>query len=188
MCPRPKILGCCIPWTKFPLANLPLTEPSHPFDLIERSDTRLPTAARLVLQSGGVLCEGRACIQRRGANSINLVRGVGKAGQTPNWSIRRRRPTMAAIAADGASSMLDAVQGRDTSVRETISKGRFVQGAQHPRTFGRGHISRGHINPACKACPNLCQCGRSPWKPTAHTWRGSGQCAHRVLTPSSPFL
>ena len=46
MCPRPKILGCCIPWTKCPLANLPLTEPSHPFDLIERSDTQLPTAAR----------------------------------------------------------------------------------------------------------------------------------------------
>jgi hypothetical protein len=46
MCPRPKILGCCIPWTKCPLANLPLTEPSHSFDLIERSDTRLSTAAR----------------------------------------------------------------------------------------------------------------------------------------------
>ena len=41
--------------------------------------------------------------------------------------------------------MLDAVQGRDTSVRDTISKGRFVQGAQHPRIFGRGHIGRGHI-------------------------------------------
>ncbi len=48
MCPRPrpKILGCCIPWTKCPLAILPLTEPSHPFDWIERSDTRLPAAAR----------------------------------------------------------------------------------------------------------------------------------------------
>jgi hypothetical protein len=44
--------------------------------------------------------------------------------------------------------MLDAVQGRDTSVRGTISKGRFVQGAQHPRIFDRGHIGRGHINPA----------------------------------------
>jgi hypothetical protein len=37
--------------------------------------------------------------------------------------------------------MLDAVQGRDTSVRDTISKGRFVQGAQHPRIFDRGHIN-----------------------------------------------
>jgi hypothetical protein len=44
--------------------------------------------------------------------------------------------------------MVDAVQGRDTSVRDTMSKGGFVQGAQHPRIFGRGHIGRGHINPA----------------------------------------
>jgi hypothetical protein len=128
MCPRPKILGCCIPWIKCPLAILPLAEPSHPFDLI--------------------LCVGRACIRRRGANPINLVRGVGEAGQTPHWSIRCRRPTEAAIAADGASSMLEAVQGRDASVRDTMSKGRFVPGAQHPRIFGRGHIGRGHINPA----------------------------------------
>jgi hypothetical protein len=46
--------------------------------------------------------------------------------------------------------MLDAVQGQDTSVWDTISKGRFDQGAQHPRIFGRGHIGRGHINPASK--------------------------------------
>ncbi len=78
MCPQAKILGCCLPWTKYPLAILPLTEPSHPFDLI--------------------LCVGRACIRRRGANPINLLRGVGEAGQTPHWSIRRRRPTEAAIA------------------------------------------------------------------------------------------
>ncbi len=38
--------------------------------------------------------------------------------------------------------MLDAFQGRDTLVRDIISKGGFVQGAQHPRIFGRGHISR----------------------------------------------
>jgi hypothetical protein len=47
-------------------------------------------------------------------------------------------------------SMRGEVQGRDTSVRGIISKGRFVQGAQHPRTLGRGHIGRGHINPASK--------------------------------------
>jgi hypothetical protein len=47
--------------------------------------------------------------------------------------------------------MLNAVQGLDTSVRDTISQGRFVQGAQHPRTFGLGHIGRGHINPASSA-------------------------------------
>jgi hypothetical protein len=47
--------------------------------------------------------------------------------------------------------MPDADQGWDKSVRGTTSKGRFVQGAQHPRTFGRGHIGRGHINPASMA-------------------------------------
>jgi hypothetical protein len=46
--------------------------------------------------------------------------------------------------------MRDAVQGWETLVRGTISKGRFVQGAQHSRTFGRGHIGQGHINPASK--------------------------------------
>ncbi len=45
-------------------------------------------------------------------------------------------------------SMHYAVKGWDTLVKGTISKGHFVQGAQHPRTFGRGHIGRGHINPA----------------------------------------
>ncbi len=44
--------------------------------------------------------------------------------------------------------MRDVVQGRDRSVRGIVSKGQFVQGAQHPRTFGLGHIGRGHINPA----------------------------------------
>jgi hypothetical protein len=33
----------------------------------------------------------------------------------------------------------------DGSVRDTTSKGRFVQGTQYPRNFGRGHIGRGHI-------------------------------------------
>jgi hypothetical protein len=139
MCPRPKILGCCNHWTKCPFAILPLIKPSHPFDLIDRSNTRLPTAARF-----------------SAAKRWSSMCG-------PQWFIRRQRPTVTAIAADGASSMLDAVQGRDTSVRDTISKGRFVQGARHPRIFcrghmgrghmgrghmGRGHIGRGHINPA----------------------------------------
>jgi hypothetical protein len=30
VCPRPKILGCCTPLTKRPLAIVSLTEPSHP--------------------------------------------------------------------------------------------------------------------------------------------------------------
>ncbi len=48
--------------------------------------------------------------------------------------------------------MRDAVQGRDTSVRGIISKECFVQGVQHPRAFGRGHI-----NPASKNCPHCFQ-------------------------------
>ncbi len=51
------------------------------------------------------------------------------------------------MAADGASFMLDPVQGRDTLVRDTISKGGFVQGAQHPRIFSRGHIGSGTHQP-----------------------------------------
>jgi hypothetical protein len=47
-------------------------------------------------------------------------------------------------------SMRGAVQGRETPVKGIISKGRFVQGPQHTRTFGRGHIGRGHINLASK--------------------------------------
>jgi hypothetical protein len=52
-------------------------------------------------------------------------------------------------------SKRDAVQGWDTLVRGTISKGRFVQGEQHPRTFGRGHIGRGHINRTLSSRSNL---------------------------------
>ncbi len=35
---------------------------------------------------------------------------------------------------------------RDGSVRGTITKGLFVQGAQHPRIVGRGHIGWGRTN------------------------------------------
>jgi hypothetical protein len=67
--------------------------------------------------------------------------------------------------------MLDAIQGRDTSVRNTISKGRFVQGAQHPRTFAGGHIGQGHINPGSVQyfrvvflCVSDCNCTYLPSK------------------------
>ncbi len=103
----------------------------HPLDKVSL-DYFAPDRTILSLNSDliGVLCVGRACIRRRGANPINLIRGVCEADQTSHWSIRCRRPTEATIAADGASFMLDAVQGRDTSVRGTVSKGRFVQGVQ----------------------------------------------------------
>jgi hypothetical protein len=34
----------------------------------------------------------------------------------------------------------------DGSVRGKIAKGYFVQGMQHPRIFGRGHINQGQTN------------------------------------------
>ncbi len=136
MCPRPKILGCCIPRTKCPLANLPLTKPSHPFDLIERSDTRLPTAARFsTAKRWSSMC----------GPSVHPTEG--RQSNKPGQGSRRSRPDVPLIhkapEADRGrdSGRRSAVQGRDTSVRDTIFKGRFVQGAQHPRTFGRGHIN-----------------------------------------------
>ncbi len=117
-------------WMLHPLNKVSLcyfspdrTIPSLNSDLIERSDSRLPAVA---------------CFCMCGA-SVHPTEGhqSNKPGQGRRWS----RP-------DRASSMLEAVQGRDTSVRGTISKGRFVQGAQHPRILGRGHIGWGHINPA----------------------------------------
>jgi hypothetical protein len=41
-------------------------------------------------------------------------------------------------------------KGWDGSVWGKIAKGHFVQGLQHPRIFGRGHISRGWTNIAPK--------------------------------------
>ncbi len=87
-------------WMLHPLDKVSLgyfapdrTIPSLNSDWIDEAtpDFQLPCA--LALRSVGVLCVGRACIRRRGANSINLVRGVGEAGQTPHLSIRCRRPT-----------------------------------------------------------------------------------------------
>jgi hypothetical protein len=42
-------------------------------------------------------------------------------------------------------------KGWDGSVRGKLAKGHFVQGMQHPRIFGRGHIGRGWTNIAPSA-------------------------------------
>ena len=115
MCPRPKILGCCIPWTKCPLANLPLTEPSHPFDLIERSDNRLPTAARF------------SAAKRWSSMSRPSVHPTeGRQSNKPGQGRRRSRADAPLIhkapEADGASSML-----------EWSRVGTHWSGAQYPR-------------------------------------------------------
>jgi hypothetical protein len=74
------------------------------------------------------------------------------ARRAPSLTQLRGRDTHAMCGPCIVRSRPDAVQGRDTSVRDTLSKGRFVQGAQHPRIFGRGLIGRGHINPASFHC------------------------------------
>ncbi len=60
--------------------------------------------------------------------------GVGEASQTspsfPCWRLL---------------ASPDALQGQDTSIRNEQSKGQIVHGAQHPRTFGRGHIDPASI-------------------------------------------
>jgi hypothetical protein len=71
------------PRSKCPLANLPLTEPSHPFDLSERSDTRLPTAARFSAANRWSSMCGPSVHPTEGRQS-NKARGVGEAGQTPH--------------------------------------------------------------------------------------------------------
>ncbi len=38
------------------------------------------------------------------------------------------------------------IWGWDGSVRGKIAKGDFIQGMQHPRIFGRGHIGQGRTN------------------------------------------
>ncbi len=139
-------------WMLHPLDKVSLgyfapdrTIPSLSSDWIERSDTRLPTAARFSAAKRWSSMCGPSVHPTEGRQSN---KGRGRSRLDAHWSIRCRRPTEATIAADGASSKLDAVQGWDILVRGKISKGHFVHGAQHPRTFGQGLIGRGHINPA----------------------------------------
>jgi hypothetical protein len=53
-------------------------------------------------------------------------------------------------------------KGWDGSVRGKIANGHFVQGMQHPRIFGWGHIDRGWTNIAPKE--PIVSCQLSSWK------------------------
>jgi hypothetical protein len=119
-------------WMLHPLEKVSLgyfapdqTIPSLSFDLLERSDTRLPTATRLSAAKRWSSMCGLRVHTTEGSQSKNLVRGVGEASQTPHWSIRCRRPTEVAIAADGASSMLDGWRGPGSG---HIGQGHNIQG------------------------------------------------------------
>ncbi len=100
--PRPKILGCCYPWTTVSLGYFApyRTIPSLNSDLIERSDTRLPTVARFSAAKRWSSMCGPSVHPTEGCQPNKPGRGVGEAGQAPHWSIRRRRPTEAALAAE----------------------------------------------------------------------------------------
>ncbi len=77
-------------------------------DLIERSDTRIPTAAHFsAAKRWSSIC------------GLSVHPTEGRQSNKPGQG-RRRQPG-AATAVDGASSMLDAVQGRDKSVRGAVS-------------------------------------------------------------------
>jgi hypothetical protein len=121
MCPRPKILGCCAPGTKRPLDIVSLTDVSRPWTA---SSMELAPSAAIVALVGL-----RRLMDQWGvwpASPTPLTRFIGLA------PLRRMhaRPTHRIKS-----------KGWDGSVRGKIPKGHFVQGMQHPRIFGRGHIS-----------------------------------------------
>ncbi len=146
MCPRPKILGGCAPWTKRPLDIVSLTDVSRPWTA--SSMELAPSAA--IAASVGLRC----LMNHWGVWPVlptPLTRFIGLA------PLRRMhpRPThelhrFAALkrAAVGSLVSLRSIKskGWDGSVRGKIAKGHFVQGLQHPRIFGRGHIGRGWTN------------------------------------------
>ncbi len=119
MCPRPKFLGCCNPWTKCPLAILPLTEPSHPFDLIERSDTRLPTAARFSAAKRWSSMCGPSVHPTEGRQSNKP--GQGRRRSWPDAQMIHQAP--------------EVDRGRDSSRRSQFHA---------RRSPGSGHIGQGH--------------------------------------------
>ncbi len=127
MCPRPKILGCFIPWTKCPLAILPLTELSHPFDLIERSDTRLPTAARFSAAKRWSSMCGPSVHPTEGRKSNKPGQGRRRSRPDAPWSIRRQRTSEAAIAADKARSKVGTHRSGTQYSSGALFKGRNIQ-------------------------------------------------------------
>ncbi len=82
------------------------------------------------------------------------------AGYTLGPHIELNRFAALKRAAVGSRVSLRSIKskGWDGSVRGKIAKGHFVQGMQHPRIFGRGHIGRGWTNiaPIAAVDPALC--------------------------------
>ncbi len=80
--------------------------------------------------------------------SVGRLAGFAYAPDQVQWigALRRMhaRPTHRTPSRVSLRSIKS--KGWDGSVRGKIAKGHFVQGMQHPRIFGRGHIVRGWTN------------------------------------------
>ncbi len=125
-------------WMLHPLGNVSLgyfapdrTIPSLNSDFIERSDTRLTTAAGF--------SAAKRCSSMCGP-SVHPTEG--RQSNKPGQGRRRSRPDAPLIhwvpEADRASSMLDAVQGRDTLVRGTNPRDALFKGRNNIQEFSVG--------------------------------------------------
>ncbi len=98
---------------------------------------------------------------KHGTSSVGSYRGLGRPPAPPNVSVGRLASFAYAPdqvywigapalkrAAVGSRVSLRTIKskGWDGSVRGKIDKGHIVQGMQHPRIFGWGHIGRGWTN------------------------------------------
>ncbi len=92
---------------------------------------------------------------KHGTSSVDRYRGLGRP-PAPNGSVGRLAGFAYAPDQVIGLSPLRRMHARPThrikskgwdgSVRGKIAKGHFVQGMQHPRIFGWGHIGRGWTN------------------------------------------
>jgi hypothetical protein len=126
MCPRLKILGCCAPGTKRPLYIVSLTDVSRPWTA---SRMELAPSAAIAASVKPPAPNGSVVRLAGFAYAPDQVYWIGAPPSDARWPTHRIKS-----------------KGWDGSVRGKISKGHFIQGMQHPRIFGRGHISRGWTN------------------------------------------
>ncbi len=115
---------------------------------------------------------------KHGTSSVGLRRlmdqwGVWPASPTPLTRfiglapLRRmharpthRTPPLRSAKARGSwksgVASLNQIKGMGWFSQGQLAKGHFVQGIQHPRSFGRGHIGRGWTNIApCEWCQSI---------------------------------
>ncbi len=144
MCPRPKILGCCVPWTKRPLDIVSLTDVSRPWTA---SSMELALSASVGL---------RRLINRWGvwpasAYAPEQVYWIGP-GPLRRMHARptHRTPPLRSAKARGSwksgVASLNQIKGMGWFGQGQNSQGTLCPRLQHPKIFGRGHIGRGWTN------------------------------------------